>query len=134
MMVHERIYYEQLGGVVHMSLTSNFSVRENVLVVRLEGELDHHEAGILREKWQHEITSKKVQHVILNLEDVTFMDSSGIGVLLGRYKEIAQLGGELVVCSIHPSIERLFEMSGLFKIIRLEKNEQFALHSLGVAS
>ena len=48
-----------------------------------------------------------VQHVILNLEDVTFMDSSGIGVLLGRYKEIIQLGGELVVCSINPSIKRI---------------------------
>lgn len=117
-----------------MSLTSYFAVKENVLVVRLSGELDHHEAGILRESWQTKLKDEAVQHVILNLEEVTFMDSSGIGVLLGRYKEIIQLGGELVVCSINPSIKRLFEMSGLFKIIRLADNEQFALDSLGVAS
>lgn len=117
-----------------MSLTANFTVKENVLIVRLSGELDHHEAGILREKWQSKLTNGNILHVILNLEEVTFMDSSGIGVLLGRYKEITQLGGELVVCSIHPSLKRLFEMSGLFKIIRLEENERYALHSLGVAS
>ena len=117
-----------------MSLTSSFTVKENVLVVRLSGELDHHEAVILREAWQNKLSQEDVQHVILNLEDVTFMDSSGIGVLLGRYKEIVQLGGELVVCSINPSIKRIFEMSGLFKIIRLAENEQFALDSLGVAS
>lgn len=117
-----------------VSLTSSFTVKENVLVVRLSGELDHHEAVILREAWQNKLSQEDVQHVILNLEDVTFMDSSGIGVLLGRYKEIVQLGGELVVCSINPSIKRIFEMSGLFKIIRLAENEQFALDSLGVAS
>lgn len=117
-----------------MSLTTFFTIRENVLIVRLSGELDHHEATILREAWQNKLREGTVQHVILNLEEVSFMDSSGIGVLLGRYKEIMQLGGELVVCSVNPSIKRIFEMSGMFKIIRLEKDEQFALHSLGVAS
>lgn len=117
-----------------MSLTTFFSIRENVLIIRLQGELDHHEATILREAWQNKLKEGTVQHVILNLEEVSFMDSSGIGVLLGRYKEILQLGGELVVCSVNPAIQRIFEMSGMFKIIRLEENEQFALHSLGVAS
>ncbi len=62
------------------------------------------------------------------------MDSSGLGVVLGRYKEIKQLGGEMVVCSISPAVKRLFEMSGLFKIVRLESDESFALLTLGVAS
>lgn len=105
-----------------------------MLVVRLIGELDHHEASILRDAWQKKLKEEDVQHVILNLEQVTFMDSSGIGVILGRYKEIIHSGGELIVCSINPAIKRLLEMSGLFKIIRLVENEQFALHSLGVAS
>lgn len=117
-----------------MSLTSNFTVKENVLIVRLVGEIDHHESVLLRETWQKQLRESEVQHVILNLEGVTFMDSSGIGVLLGRYKEIVQLGGELVVCAINPSIKRIFEMSGLFKIVRLAENEQYALDSLGVAS
>lgn len=117
-----------------MSLTTFFTVKQDVLVIRLKGELDHHEAMILREAWQNKLREGTVKHVILNLEEVSFMDSSGIGVLLGRYKEIIQLGGELVVCSVNPALKRIFEMSGMFKIIRLEANEQFALLSLGVAS
>jgi len=117
-----------------MGLSKMFIVKEDVLIVRLAGELDHHEAEILREQWQDKMYKNPIKHVILNLEEVTFMDSSGLGVILGRYKEVLQLGGEMVVCSITPSIERLFDMSGLFKIIRLEENEEFALSTLGVAS
>ena len=70
----------------------------------------------------------------MNLADLSFMDSSGLGVVLGRYKEIKQLGGEMIVCAISPAVKRLFDMSGLFKIIRLEQSEQRALETLGVAS
>lgn len=117
-----------------MSLESFFSVKEDVLIVRLTGELDHHATESLRNEWKDMLYTHGVKHVVLNLEGITFMDSSGLGVILGRYKEVLQLGGEMVVCSISPSINRLFEMSGLFKIIRLEENEMFALEALGVAS
>lgn len=117
-----------------MGLSSSFLVKEDILVVRLAGELDHHEANYLRDEWQQMLYKHAVKHMVLNLEAVTFMDSSGLGVILGRYKEVLQLGGEMIVCSISPPIARLFEMSGLFKIIRKEENEESALGSLGVAS
>lgn len=117
-----------------MSLESMFAIKENVLIVRLSGELDHHEAERLRNEWKDMIYKNSIKHVILNLESVTFMDSSGLGVILGRYKEVLQLGGEMVVCSISLPVKRLFEMSGLFKIIRLEEDERSALFTLGVAS
>jgi stage II sporulation protein AA (anti-sigma F factor antagonist) len=117
-----------------MGLNYMFDVKEDVLIVRLAGELDHHEAEELRDQWKDMLYLNPVKHVILNLEQMSFMDSSGLGVILGRYKEVLQLGGEMVVCSVSPSIKRLFEMSGMFKIIRLEENEEFALETLGVAS
>jgi len=117
-----------------MSLEAVFEVKQDVLVVRLRGELDHHEAEMLRDQWKDMMYGNSVRHVLLNLEAVTFMDSSGLGVVLGRYKEVLQLGGEMVVCSINPPIQRLFEMSGLFKIVRQAENEAFALSALGVAS
>lgn len=117
-----------------MGLSYTFDVKEDVLIVRLSGELDHHESEMLRTKWSDMMYTNSVKHVILNLEAVSFMDSSGLGVILGRYKEVLQLGGEMVVCSVPPSIHRLFEMSGLFKIVRQEENENFALVTLGVAS
>src|SRR5690625_4667645 len=106
-----------------MGLKTVFEVKENVLIVRLAGEIDHHEAEKLRDQWVEMLYKNPVKHVILNMKLVTFMDSSGLGVILGRYNEITQLGGELVVCSVCSSVKRLFEMSGLFKIIRHEKNE-----------
>lgn len=117
-----------------MSLEITFDQLENVLIVRLNGELDHHEAEILRDKWKDKMYKSSTKHVVLNLQRVGFMDSSGLGVILGRYKELLQLGGEMVVCSVPPSIERLFDMSGLFKIIRSAEDETFALYTLGVAS
>jgi len=111
-----------------------FDVKEDVLIVRLTGELDHHEAELLRNEWKNRMYKSPIKHVILNLSAVTFMDSSGLGVILGRYKEVLQIGGEMVVCSLTPPVERLFDMSGLFKIVRLEENEEYALLTLGVAS
>ncbi|WP_026689401.1 anti-sigma F factor antagonist [Alteribacter aurantiacus] len=117
-----------------MSLLIDLEKKENVLCVRLEGELDHHTAKKLRERVDQAMTEHHLTHMLLNLEQLTFMDSSGLGVILGRYKFIQTLGGEMVVCSISPQIKRLFDMSGLFKIIRLETDEDRALSMLGVAS
>ncbi len=116
-----------------VSLTVDLEVKQNVLCVRLAGELDHHTAANLREQATTIIEKHQISHIILNLEHLSFMDSSGLGVILGRYKQIKSLGGEMVVCSISPAVKRLFEMSGLFKIIRLETSEQNALQTLGVA-
>ncbi|NLI67407.1 MAG: anti-sigma F factor antagonist [Bacilli bacterium] len=117
-----------------MMLEKEFILRDNVLVVRLKGEIDHHEATILRNEWQRYLHDENLKHVILNMDAVTFMDSSGIGVILGRYKEVMTKGGEFVVCGVHGYIDRLFSMSGLVKVVRIEENEEDALLSLGVAS
>lgn len=116
-----------------VSLTIELEVKHDILLVRLRGELDHHTAEELRIKLTETIENQKIMHIVLNLENLAFMDSSGLGVILGRYKQINNHGGKMVVCSISPAVKRLFEMSGLFKIIRLEQNEQFALRMLGVA-
>lgn len=117
-----------------MSLKIELEKKENVLCVRLDGELDHHTAAELREEVDDALEKNDLTHILLNLERLTFMDSSGLGVILGRYKLIQMIGGEMAVCGIHPQIKRLFEMSGLFKIVRLAKTEEDALFVLGVAS
>jgi stage II sporulation protein AA (anti-sigma F factor antagonist) len=116
-----------------VSLNIDLEVKNDVLCIRLEGELDHHTAEDLRNLATNAIEKHQIRHILLNLEHLSFMDSSGLGVILGRYKQIKQLHGEMVVCAISPAIERLFDLSGLFKIMRLEPTEEFALQSLGVA-
>ncbi|MDE5412049.1 MAG: anti-sigma F factor antagonist [Bacillaceae bacterium] len=116
-----------------MSLIIDLEQRGSVLLVRLEGELDHHTAEQLRTQVERQLEDQDLKHIVLNLEQLSFMDSSGLGVILGRYKQVKNNGGEMVVCAISPAVKRLFEMSGLFKIVRLEESEQFALQTLGVA-
>ncbi|MET3505665.1 anti-sigma F factor antagonist [Halalkalibacter oceani] len=116
-----------------MSLQIDLQQKGSVLLVRLVGELDHHTAEKLRNQVEDNLAKQQIKHIVLNLEQLTFMDSSGLGVILGRYKQVRAVGGEMVVCAISPAVKRLFEMSGLFKIIRLEESEQYALLTLGVA-
>ncbi|MFS0554021.1 anti-sigma F factor antagonist [Brevibacillus sp. 179-C9.3 HS] len=116
-----------------MSLRVAMETRQDVLVIRLQGELDHHTAEELRKKADDLLRTPAIRHIVLSLADLTFMDSSGIGVILGRYKQISARSGEMYVCSINPTIYRIFEMSGLFKVIKFRENEADALHVLGVA-
>src|SRR5699024_7026510 len=96
------------------------------------GEIDHHEAKKLRMDWQFMLEDSECKDVILNMADVTFMDSSGIGVILGRYKEIEAVGGSLLVCHLDTNVGRIFEMAGLYKIIRAANTELDACMYLGV--
>ena len=121
-------------GMIVMSLFSQFECKGDVLIVRLSGELDHHETERVKVMWQHHLNAKSVKHVIVNLEKLSFMDSSGLGVMLGRYKEIKYKGGQMVICSISPQVKRLFDLSGLHKIVDFERDETAALSRLGVAS
>jgi stage II sporulation protein AA (anti-sigma F factor antagonist) len=116
-----------------VSLRVDMETVHDVLIVRLEGELDHHTADVVRSKMEDRIITEGVQHIVLSLEKLNFMDSSGLGVILGRYKQIRSRGGDMVVCSINPVIYRLFELSGLFKILKIKESEEEALLLLGVA-
>ena len=116
-----------------MGLEIDMKTIEDILCIRLQGELDHHTAEDLKNKASQLIETGGIRHIILNLGELSFMDSSGLGVILGRYKQIQQFEGEMIVCAISTSVHRLFEMSGMFKILRLEPSEEAAIHGLGVA-
>ncbi|MFV9510745.1 anti-sigma F factor antagonist [Tepidibacillus sp. LV47] len=116
-----------------MSVHIEMEMEKNTLIVRLKGELDHHTSEMVREKIEKELDKGIVNNLLLNLEQLTFMDSSGLGMILGRYKKIRQLKGKMSICCVRPSIYKIFELSGLFKILSVYDNEVEALESLGVA-
>ena len=117
-----------------MSMQVEVEHFRQALIVRLKGELDHHTAAAVKNKMEEAILRSNCSYLVLNLEDLQFMDSSGIGVILGRYKLIKSRGGKVMVCGVTPSVYRLLEMSGLFKILEVEDTETQALASLGVVS
>ncbi|BAU29105.1 SpoIIAA-like anti-anti-sigma regulatory factor [Aneurinibacillus soli] len=116
-----------------MSLRVDTECVEDVLIVRLEGELDHHTAELLRHKLEDDIMRNPVSHLLLSLENLHFMDSSGLGVILGRYKQMNARGGDMMVCSLSPVMYRMFELSGLFKILKIKESEHEALLAWEVA-
>lgn len=117
-----------------MNLQVELEHQRNVLITRLRGELDHHTAELVRIQLDEAIQRKQVNHVVLSLRDLTFMDSSGLGVILGRYKQLKGRGGKMAVCDMNPAVRRLFELSGLFKIVHVYDNERKALNGLEVVS
>lgn len=121
-------------GVNDVRLRVETEKMKNTLVVRLHGELDHHVADRLKTEIETAIEKSQCRHLILCLKGLSFMDSSGLGVILGRYNQIKAKGGKMVVCNVNPAVHRLFELSGLFKILAIEEDEQLALSSLGVVS
>lgn len=115
-----------------MAITVEAEIKERVLVLRLEGELDHHATEQIRPGLLDLMEQHEIQHVVLNMGKLTFMDSSGLGFMLGRFKYIEKRDGSMSVCSISEPVKRLFEMSGLFRIVLLDESETYALQRLGV--
>lgn len=101
--------------------------RGETLIVRCQGELDMHTAIQFREGVQGQLRQKAISNLILNLDEVSFVDSSGLGVILGRYKEIRQRGGQMILVRLQPQVHRVFELSGLFKIMPVRRSEEEAL-------
>ena len=83
------------------------------LTAKLSGEIDHHWAGILREKIDEHIQATRPAVTLLDFSAVTFMDSSGVGLILGRYKLARELGGTVVVQNVPKDNRRMLALAGI---------------------
>jgi stage II sporulation protein AA (anti-sigma F factor antagonist) len=95
--------------------------------VRLSGELDHHTALYTRQKIESEIIKPTTKNIVFDLSNLDFMDSSGIGVIIGRYKNIQKINGKVAIACSNPQIIRLLEVSGISGIIPIYKDVDFAI-------
>ena len=92
--------------------------QRDTLIVYPQGELDHHSAQAMREEMDAAMEDRQIRTLILDLRDLTFMDSSGIGVIIGRYRLLSRRGGSVYVRNMSPQGEKLFTLSGLHRIIQ----------------
>lgn len=90
---------------------------DDKLIATLIGELDHHSSQEVRNKIDNNLDNEDVKKLILNFSGVTFMDSSGIGVVIGRYKKLQSKGGTVCVTDVTNRVKKVFELSGMYKII-----------------
>ncbi|MBQ7160261.1 MAG: anti-sigma factor antagonist [Clostridia bacterium] len=93
------------------------------LRVELSGEIDHHTAKGLRERIDTAIFLYRAESVVLGLGGVGFMDSAGLGLILGRYAKVRELGGRLTVADPTPEAEKILRLAGADKLVTIKKRE-----------
>lgn len=96
-----------------------YKVIDNYLMIRLPNEIDHHKSVDISTKADRYIMTKKVGNVVFDFERTTFMDSSGVGVILGRYRKIACFGGKVYAVNAGSRIRRLLLLSGMENIVEI---------------
>ena len=100
-----------------------YEVQENCLTIFLPGELDHHNAEEIRKRSDYLIDQNHIRYVIFDFTDTTFMDSSGIGLSMGRYKLLRLWNGNLVLANLAPRVEMMVKLSGADRLAVLERRE-----------
>ena len=102
-----------------------FEKRESTLFVYLKGEVDQHSAGMLRKKIDSKVAAApNISTLLIDLSGVSFMDSSGIGVLLGRSNLMQKTGGELVITNAQRSVEKLLKLSGVYALLEQRRRNR----------
>ena len=92
-------------------------IEDKILLFEFTEELDHHESEKIRKRADYEIQRFMPKKVILDFKRVNFMDSAGIGLIIGRYKSANSYGGTLELVNVNKKVKRIFEMSGVLKIV-----------------
>lgn len=98
--------------------------KSRCLVIHIEGELDHHTAEDIREKVDKIYDRTSCKDMVFDFEQVEFMDSSGIGMIIGRYKNAEKQGGQVFITGMDENIQKIFALSGLQKIVKSYANMQ----------
>lgn len=107
-------------------------VRGSAMVARLSGEIDLAVADTLRSSLENTLDNNPgVKDIVVSLGGVQYIDSSGLGVLLGRYKRVSRTGGRVFLVGAPPTVRRIVEMSGLFRIMMEFPSEEDAIKYAG---
>jgi len=108
----------------------DFSMTDDILMAHIWGELDHHGAKKAREGIDQTIDVFCSKHLVMDFSGVSFMDSSGIGVLMGRYKKVKDKGGKIYIAGCSEHVRKILEMAGIFTIIDQSVNTDDAICSI----
>jgi len=102
-----------------MTTAEEFKVIDHYLCIKMPKEVDHHNAGKITAQADEMICKSEVKNLIFDFTDTEFMDSSGVGIILGRYKKITCFHGKVYAIHANLQIRKILHMSGLQKIIEI---------------
>ncbi len=98
-------------------MEAKFYEKDKLLIFKITEEIDDHSVQKIRREADYEIERFMPKRVVFDFDSVTFMDSAGIGLLVGRYKFANLLGAKLEVANLTQSVSKIFEMSGILRLI-----------------
>ena len=105
-------------------MESQYLKKDKQLIFKINEDIDECVAQKIRRKLDNEIERYMPRKVVFDFDSVTFMDSAGIGLIIGRYKLINMIGGELKIANVNTQIQKIFEMSGLLRLIPVEQKDK----------
>ena len=101
-----------------------YKVIDDYLCIKMPREIDHHNAEIISRNADRFICGRQINHIIFDFEETDFMDSSGIGIIAGRYKKLSIFGGQVYVVNAGSQVKRILLLSGLQKYVVWMKKEK----------
>lgn len=94
-----------------------FETENGVLIYYLPEELDHFAADMIKRKTEHVFEQDTIRYLIFDFSKTTFMDSSGIGLITGRFRKVHDIGGKVYAVGVNDTIDRVLKMSGIYRIV-----------------
>lgn len=98
-------------------MESKFYTKDKQLIIKISEEIDDHSVQKIRREADYEIERNMPKTVIFDFNSVTFMDSAGIGLIIGRYKLASMLGAKVQLANLSQNVKKIFEMSGILRLI-----------------
>ncbi|WP_110953150.1 STAS domain-containing protein [Anaerosinus massiliensis] len=106
------------------------TITKGILIVRVIGEFDMYGAEKFRQIVDEYLHTMGIKDVVIDLKEVAFIDSSGIGVILGRYKKVMHVKGNICLIGVCDSVRKILELSGVLKILKVYDDEFEAVSCL----
>ena len=101
----------------------NISGDKDRLLIVLSGEIDHHNAVWIRNEIDSKISELQPLRAVMDLSGIDFMDSSGLGLIMGRFSKMRALGGELSLLDPGERLMKIFTLAGLEKVVMIEHGD-----------
>lgn len=104
-------------------LKAQFFIRKTILFIRFSGELDQKSVEKMRIRVTELISNYRIEYLIINCRELNFMDSTGIGFIIGRYNQLKEVNGKIILCEMNELITKIVNVSGITRIVTVKKTE-----------
>ena len=104
-------------------MDSGMKVENRSLRIRVPAELDHHSAAQICTQADELVRTQDIREIVFDFSRTVFCDSSGVGMLMGRYKMMQALGGTVKAVRVQGRVERILMLSGVMKVIPVEREQ-----------